>query len=278
MRTLAAAVLVLLTMFTAFNPASAQPKRLRWILNGPAVAAFAKDADASRYLAGTQPFVMQRKLAQVVVPQEWQAVIVRSYTSYAAIRRAFDNGAIGPDVGAILYDNEHWTFTPLEEQRGVADFTRRAAELVHAHHLLFIATPAVNLARVLGGGGGERRYESFLQLGVIGSSARYADAVDIQAQGAERNVGMFADFVQRAAAQAREANPHVLVFVGISTNPSGQRVSADDVMRAVTATQADVDGYWFNVPQRSEYCPNCSEFRPDIAIDVFRRLMNGQRT
>lgn len=269
------AALLALATFTTALIAQAAPggaKRLRWIINGPSVSAFANDPAASRYLAGSQPFVMQKKDAASALPSSWQAVLVRSYTSYAAIQKAFASGAIGPDVGAVLYDNEHWKFTPVEEQREYAAYTQKAASLVHAHHLTFIATPAVDLIKVLDPGNTGARFERFLRLGVIGSSAKYADVVDIQAQGAERNLKLFTDFVRRAAAQAREANPSVTVLAGISTNPSGQRVTSDDVMRAVSATRDVVDGYWFNVPQQSEYCPNCTGFRPDIAIDVFRRL------
>jgi hypothetical protein len=62
------------------------------------------------------------------------------------------------------------------------------------------------------------------------------------------------------------------VLAGISTNPSGQRVSADDILRAIAATRDSVDGYWFNIPWPSEYCPRCNDFRPDIAIEVIRHL------
>jgi hypothetical protein len=265
-------VFFITAVFSQFSAVSAQPKQLRWILNGPSIGSFVSDASASHYLNDSEPFVMQRKDGAVQVPAAWRAVTVRSFTSYNAIAQAFKSGAIGSDVGAILYDNEHWKFTPVEEQRNYASYTQRAAALVHAHHLTFIATPAVDLIKVLDPQHSGARYERFLSLGVIGQSARYADAVDVQAQGAERNVTMFSDFVQRAAAQARAANPRVMVFAGISTGPSGQRVTSDDVMRAVEATRDVVDGYWFNVPQQSEYCPNCMAFRPDIAIDVFRRL------
>jgi hypothetical protein len=64
----------------------------------------------------------------------------------------------------------------------------------------------------------------------------------------------------------------VLVLAGISTEPIGQKVTTDDILRAIAVTRDVVDGYWFNIPQPSEYSPRASEFRPDIAIDVLRRL------
>jgi hypothetical protein len=71
--------------------------------------------------------------------------------------------------------------------------------------------------------------------------------------------------------QARQANPNVLVFAGVSTNPNGQQATADDIFNAIAATRHHVDGYWLNIPQPGEQCPRCNEYRPDIAIDVLRR-------
>jgi hypothetical protein len=49
-------------------------------------------------------------------------------------------------------------------------------------------------------------------------------------------------------------------------------VTANDILRAIAATRDSVDGYWFNIPSPSQYCPSCNDFRPDIAIEVLRRL------
>ncbi len=244
---------------------------MKWILNGPALDTLAKDATAQRFFQNAAPFVIRRKADDTPLPAGWRAVTVRSFTSFAAMKRAFDNGAIDSDVRAILYDNEVWQFTPSDEQQDHAGFTRRAADLVHAHGLLFITAPAVNLTRVLAPGP-EARYDAYVRVGIAGDAARYADVYEIQAQGSERDVGKYAAFVQRAAQQARAANPKIIVLAGLSTNPSGQRVSADDILGAISATRSFVNGYWFNIPHPGPYCPRCNDFRPDIAIDVFKRL------
>jgi hypothetical protein len=243
---------------------------MKWILNGPALPVLAADARANRYLQNAQPLVMQRD-GDAAVPAAWNAVQMRSFTSYAHIKRALETNAVDPHVRAIMYDNEGWEFTPPEEQRDPRGFTQKAADLVHAHHLLFVSAPAVTITKILAPGP-EKRYDAYLRLNIAADSARYSDVYDIQAQGSERNVARYSDFVKAAAAQARAANPKVLVLAGISTNPSGQRVTADDIVRAIDATRANVDGYWFNIPQPGAYCPNCNDFRPDIAIDVFDRL------
>ena len=244
---------------------------LRWILNGPALSTFASDPFAQRFFSHANPFVIQRKDGAVSLPPEWGALPVRTFTSYAAILRAFESGGIGSDVSAVLYDNEAWQFTPRAEQADPASYTRSAAHLAHTHGLLFIAAPAVDLTRALAPGS-EKRYDAYLRLGLAADAARYADVYEIQAQGSERDTNKYAAFVKAAAAQARAANPKVVVLAGISTNPSGQHVSADDILRGIDATRKSLNGYWFNVPMPGPYCPACNDFRPDIAIEVLRRL------
>jgi len=150
---------------------------------------------------------------------------------------------------------------------------KQAADLAHARGLLLLTAPAVNLVTVIAPEkNGNRRFDTYLQLGIAADAARYADVYDIQAQGAEANTELYANFVRQAAAQARAANAKVMVLAGISTQPSGQHVTADDIVRAIEATRDVVDGYWFNIPRPSQYCPRCSDFRPDIAVEVLRRV------
>jgi hypothetical protein len=246
-------------------------KPIRWLLNGPGVAALAADAAASHLLDNTAPFVMMGPRVPVI-PLDWNAVPFRSFTQFAAIRNALASGGLGPQVHGIMYDYERWRFTPEDEQRNPAGYVKQAAALAHAQGLLLLTAPAVNLVTVMAPDDGGRRYDAYLRLGIAADAARYADVFDIQAQGSERNVELYANFVRQAAMQARQANPKVVVLAGISTQPGGQQVTADDILHAVAATRDFVDGYWFNIPQPSEYCPGCTDFRPDIAIEVLRRL------
>jgi hypothetical protein len=250
---------------------SAGVKPIRWLLNGAGGAAIAADREGSRLLNNARPFVMKGKMFSDV-PAAWNAVTFASFTNLQAIRNAV-GGGIGPDLQGIMYDYERWQFTPEEEQRNPAPYVKMAADAVHARNLMFLTAPAVNLVRVMAPDQDQNpRYDTYLRLGIAADAARYADVFDIQAQGSERNTELYANFVRQAAAQARQANAKVVVLAGISTQPSGQEVTADDILRAITATRDAVDGYWFNIPRPSEYAPNVTEFRPDIAIDVFRRL------
>jgi hypothetical protein len=271
------AVAAVLTVWLAVAPKNVSGMtKLKWIINGPAVATLVQDPTAQRFFENAAPFVIQRKTDPTALPPLWRAKVIRSFTSYAAMSRALSGGGIDAGVRGILYDNEHWKFTPDQEQRGHAEYTRMAAELVHRHGLLFIAAPAVDLTQVLAPGPA-KRYDAYIGAGLARDAARYADVYEIQAQGSEKDVDKYASFVRAAAQQAREANPKVMVLAGLSTNPGGQSVTAQDVLAAIAATRSSLDGYWFNIPRPSEYCPRCNDFRPDIAIDVFKRLGSSAR-
>ena len=262
----------------ALSGASAQAggKPVRWILNGPAMTTFTTDPAARAFFAGTHPFVIVPKWRNATIPNSWGAVHTRIFTSYAEFERTLARGKIDPAVKAVLYDNEGWNLTPQQEQDNFADYARQFYTLAHRHGYFVISTPALSLATHLQPAG-ERRFDTFVRLGFPGNAAKYADAIDIQVQGSEVNARTYAQFVTTAAAQARKANPKVLVFAGISTNPSGHKVSVNQIVSAVEATRSVVDGYWFNVPQQGASCPRCNDFRPDMALDVLRTLQSRTR-
>jgi len=258
---------------STYSASATGRKPIRWLLAPQGIAAIAADAEASRLLDNTQPFVRKNRNIFAVPPPSWNAIPFDSFTSFGAIKSALERGILAPSVEGIMYDNEKWKFTPEEEQQEPAHYEKLVADLVHEHGLLFLAAPAVDLVAVLAPESHAKRYDTYLRLGIAAEAARYADVVDIQAQSAELDTEVYANFVLRAAAQARQANPKVLVFAGVSTNPNGQQVTADDILRAIAATRDYVDGYWLNIPQPGEYCPRCADFRPDIAIDVLHRLV-----
>jgi hypothetical protein len=246
-----------------------ESKPMRWLLAGKAVAALASNSDASTILNGAKPFVMSRQSIQGVVPDGWDAVHAQSFKSVDDIRSALASNALSPDVKGVMYDYEKWRFTPESEQRSV----KEAADLVHARGLLFLAAPAVDLVPVLAPDSDRKRQDdTYLSLGLAGDAARYADVVDIQAQRFQNEPQRYESFVRAAAAQARGANPKVVVLAGVSTQPGGRETSADAILKAIQATRDVVDGYWFNIPEPGEMSPNVRAFRPDIALDVLRRL------
>ena len=202
--------------------------------------------------------------------RDWHVVRTRTITTIAAL----DDVVNDPDVSAVLYDPEGWQLTPPDEQRDPAAAACRAAPIVHAHNKLLIVTPATNLVRFLAPGSiaDGQRFAIFAKTGVAGKIAPCADVYEIQAQGAETDVGEFQQFVRSVAQQARTANPRVVILAGISTNPMGRHVGAQDVFKAVQSVRADVDGFWLNIPAGGKFCPTCGEPQPKVAVELLQML------
>ena len=201
------------------------------------------------------------------------AKLTVSFASYAVLKSTIDGPGLPAGTKAVIYDNEDWSLTPPNEQKNPAKYEQLAAGVVHAHHLLFISTPAVDLTKVLAPHDSDH-YAAYLKLGLAASAARYADAIDIQAQGSETSLGTFTPFVKAAAAQARKANRHIELIVGLSTNPSGQKVSSKQFTKAFDAVRAYVNGYWLNIPAKGTACPNCGTPKPAVALPLLRSLLS----
>lgn len=256
---------------SATSSAAAAPKSMpKWLVSSGALTLLAGagmspaelsadfDTPSTYLVAGTQ-----------AAGDYANAVRAQTFTSVDALRSAVERG-LDPATRAVLYDDEAWPLTPTAEQQDPAAAETRAAALAHAHHLLLIATPATDLTRILAPG--ENSYDAYLRLGISAAAAKAADVIDIQAQGSEADTSRYTDFVKQAAAAARAANPKVVVLAGISTNPSGQSVTADQVGAAIDATRSFVDGYWLNVPQAGNACPRCGTAQPQVAVALLRTM------
>jgi hypothetical protein len=266
-----------LTASFAPNPvlthtATAESKPFHWLFAGKAAAALALNADASGLLDGTEPFVFSG-LTFKDLPPGWKAIPIGAFKSLGDVRNALADNTLASQVRGIMYDYEKWRFTPEEEQKNPARYVKQAADIVHAYGLLFFTAPAVDLAPVQAPNSDRKHQdETYLRVGIAADAARYADVFVIQSQRFELDTTLYARFVKEAAAQARQANPKIIVIAGVSTQPSGQHVTANDILQAIDATRNFVDGYWLNIPGPSEYSPRVTEFRPDIAVDVLRGL------
>ena len=197
-----------------------------------------------------------------------------TFSSYATLRAAVTGNKLPAGTRAVLYDNEAWSLTPAAEQRNPAKYEALAAALVHAHHLLFVSTPATDLTNVLAPGD-SNHYAAYLRLGLAASAARHADAIDIQAQGSETDLAKYTAFVRAAAVQAMHANPRVMVLAGISTNPSGQQVTPAQFSAAYHAVRPYVAGFWLNIPAAGTACPRCGTPQPQVAIPLLQSLLAG---
>jgi hypothetical protein len=242
-----------------------------WLLASAALAQLAANRKVAQRLSqervyelvqpGRQPLALAGALPAVI------------FTSAAQLAGAVRAGALPERTQAVIYDPEAWSFTPAAERRDPVSAAARAARAAHAHGLQFIVAPALNLTTVLAPGSRQARSRLFLQLELAARLAGHADVIEFQAQSLERDAGDFEAFVTDAASQARQANPHIGLLAGVSTNPPGGPVDSGQLVAAIRACQPVVDGFWLNVPRQGPRCLTCGQARPDIGISALLAVL-----
>jgi hypothetical protein len=142
----------------------------------------------------------------------------------------------------ILYDNEAWPGTPLIEQQKPFTYVPLAEQLVHQHGLLFMNTPAADLKSVLDPIASDN-YTGYLQT-KLATLSKYTDIFEIQAQNTQ-TVSKYISFATQAMKQARDANSHAIILLGITAKTGGP--TSQELIQEIQSTNGLTDGYWFNV-------------------------------
>lgn len=195
---------------------------------------------------------------------------VADFRSYAELKKMIRQGAIPASIHWVMYDNEQWSLTPAGEQADPVRYEQLFARVAHRQGYKVILAPAQDLVPGFDKNSfrsGKAVWPSYLSMGLATASARAADIYEIQAQPYEMTVyrprHAYASFVAAAAAQARAANPSVVIYAGLST----QRVSnAAQLLQDYEATRNLVDGYWLNIPRHDQ--PG-----PPVLADQFLRTI-----
>lgn len=205
--------------------------------------------------------------------QGWDSQTAIDVKSLPQLEQRLNSPLAG--VSSVLYDPEDWTFTPVSEQINLGASVQQAAELAHQHNLTLIVAPALDLTKRLAPG--TIATSSYLSLNLPAAAATSSDAVEIQAQSIEGDTSRYAAFVKTAVALAKAANPNVKVYAGLSTNPSGRYVTAEELFADVQATRSQVAGYWMNVPAGGASCPLCGSPQPQVAIALFKLVAQADQ-
>jgi hypothetical protein len=244
-------------------------KPITWLINTSAISHL-QSAGASTSLINT---AFSNKTTYVISGSGTGTLGVptATYGSYQGIVNAFASGALPGHFKAVIYDNENWSLTPTAEQKDPEHYDYLASQLIHQHKMIFIATPAADIVKA-SGTSVSNLYTTYLQLRIAAHAARYADVIDLQAQGTEANLSQFTSFVSSAAQQARQANPNVRVLVGLSTNPAGRTISSTQLYNAYNAARPYTDGYWLNIPGQSTQCPSCGAPQPKLALALLQKV------
>ena len=238
-----------------------------WIMgSGELSAAQAAGASSVRYAVGSAHlFVLLLRGQTSTAGQE-----VADFRSYAELKKMIRQGTIPPGIRWVMYDNEQWSLTPADEQADPVRYEQLFARLAHRQGYKVILAPAQDLVPGFDKNSfraGQAVWPSYLSMGLAAASARAADIYEIQAQPYEMSVyrsqHAYADFVAAAAAQARAANPGVVIYAGLST----QRVSsAAQLLQDYETTRNLVDGYWLNIPRHDQPGP------PGLADQFLRTI------
>jgi hypothetical protein len=177
---------------------------------------------------------------------------VADFKSYAGFRGAVQAGVIPRTTHWVLYDNERWPQTPVNEQQHPGRYERLFTSLAHRHGFKVILAPGQDLVQAFSPGAFRATtaaWRRYLSLGLAGTSARLADIYEVQAQAFElsfyRPQHIFRRDVRAAVAQARAASPGTTVFVGISTR---RAATARELLSDYLATRGLAAGFWLNVP------------------------------
>lgn len=250
---------------TSEHPAAAASPRI-WMIQNQPLSTIAADGQARAALATRNVYdLASTGRVQTLVAAHATA----GFTDVNTLSDSLRTNKLG-STGTVLLDLEHWSFTPATQQRSIDTTQRRAAVLAHADRRRLIVSPALDLMAVLAPSQGPY-WQSYLRLNIAGrAAASGADMVEIQAQSLEGNPLMYANFVRQAAAQARKANSHVIVLAGLSTGPTGVRVTTATIPNAARAAASDVQGFWLNVPAPSPKCPDCVKAASALAISAIQ--------
>ena len=276
-RALVAGVLAMLATIGSGPQARAgTPGPLVWMINTKALALLGAEPGGAALIAQffnkPDTYVMAPRDQLSQVPP--RAVAVINFPSFRAFRAATYAGRIDARYGAVLYDCEAWAATPVVEQKNPVYYYGLAAALAHRHGLKLIAAPATTLRKVLLKPTGPDIYPPFMKTGIVGPIAKVADIFEIQSQGLLPQPDKYVDLVRDAAAEARGANSGVVFLAGLSTNPSGRKVTKTGLVDAVVRTRALVAGYWLNIPVNSAFCQACGQVHPEVATGLLRELQN----
>lgn len=145
---------------------------------------------------------------------------VAYFSSYAVFAKALAAGSITRTAHWVMYDNEAWSKTPVNEQRDPQRYESLFASLAHRHGYKVILAPAQDLVP-----------------GYSHAAYHAGDAIW------QRYLSLHI-----AAFTAKAANPHVAVFAGLSAN----RVTAVAELRQdFLSTDTLAAGFWLNLPKRT---------------------------
>jgi endoglucanase len=171
------------------------------------------------------------------------AVPTATFTNEASLAAAITTNQMRPGTVAVQYAPSS-PITPRNQLTDPSNAFLQAALVAHAHGLLLIGAPSLNVVRATASHLKTiKRTSKFLQRRIAAAAARYSDVYVIQAQSLERTPSRFSAFVRQAAAQAVNAHGSVEILTEIRSGAGTTAPTAPMLERDLNGAGSAVAGY-----------------------------------
>jgi hypothetical protein len=198
---------------------------------------------------------------------------------------AIAKGLIPSGTTYVMYDDENWSMTPLDEQQDPAQYMADFVATAHDNGYQAIIAPSPDITTAMSCfDSAKPNWENYLgSCGIPALVAKAnADIFEIQAQpyenvtGTGSNCGCYRWIVSDAVSEARAIDPQIGVVAGLSSDPEGQVTSGETLYTDTLHTQSLVSGYWLNLPQKGQECASCtSTGEPQVAAEYLTLREDG---
>ena len=143
--------------------------------------------------------------------------------------------------------------TPRNQLSDPGEAFRQAALIAHAHGLLLVGSPSLNVARSGAPHLKTIKWTSkYLQRRFAAAAARHSDVYVIQAQSLQRKPTRFSAFVRQASAQATNAHRSVEILAEIRSGSGANAPTVPMLQRDLSGAGPSVSGYNLIDPSSSD--------------------------
>lgn len=215
---------------------SFDPSIVRQLVSGPGTYALTRSAFGPRLPPGVVP--------------------VENFFSAAALEQAIGTRTVFPGVKFVAEDPEYWRATPAPEKVTPIPYMKQFATAANSHGLTPILVPARDLMRVPNGVCTQKPADTISQAYIscgIPAAAANSRFFVIQAAAVETDLPALRQLVSQGAAEARRANPGVIVLATLSAAPNGTPVPYVAVERAARAILPYVRGFEMNSEPQNDH-------------------------
>lgn len=207
----------------------------------------ADPAIVRKLAAGPGSYAFEQSAGGTPMPSGF--IPVQLFFSNASLQTAIDNNALLSGVQWAADDPEAWSRTPVAEQQDPVPYMQKFSQAAQGKGRKVLLVPGRDLMQVPGAVCGQKQGQTISQAYVacgLPKTAAYASVYVIQAAPVELDQTALVQLVQQAAAQARAANPNVVVIATLSTTPNGSPVGYTAINQAARKILPYVQGFELN--------------------------------